>query len=151
MAEHREDERRDDHEDTGRISRFCKGHNRGSPLRRCDRCRPAYSRAGFPWPRSIASCLSVVPDCELPVGPSSDDRTLCKRRSIKPERRIIDLRIYIGNIKILGREESDIHSRIDIYNIECLGEEVIKNIDNMTPLEIYLFNNVFIKIFLVTF
>lgn len=99
MAGRREDERRGDHEDTGRISRFCKGHNRGLPLRRCDHCRPACSRAGTPWPRSIASCLSVVPDCELPVGPSSDDRTLCRRRNIKPERRIIDLRIYIRNIR----------------------------------------------------
>lgn len=142
MAGRREDERRGDHEDTGRISRFCKGHNRGSPLRRCDRCRRAYSPAGTPWPRSIASCLSVVPDCELPVGPSSDDRTLCRRRNIKPERRIIDLRIYIRNIRERG--ERHIQSRIDIYNIECLWEEAIKNINNII-LEIYLFINLIIK------
>lgn len=99
MAGRREDARRGDHEDTGRISRFCKGRNRGSPLRRCDRCRPAYSRIGTLCSRSIASCLSVVPDCGPPVGPSSDDRTLCRRRSIKPERRrITDLRIYMKNI-----------------------------------------------------
>lgn len=93
-AERRVDARRDDHGDTGRISRFCTGRNIGSPLRHCGRCIPACPRApghGIPCCRSIASCLSAVPDCGPPMGLSSDDRTPCMRRSIKPERKTIDL------------------------------------------------------------
>jgi len=84
-AGRREDARRGGREDTGRISRFCKGRNTGSPPRHCDRCRSVCPRADCPCHRSIASCLSVAPDCGPPVGLSSDGRIPCMRRNIKPE------------------------------------------------------------------
>lgn len=104
-AGHREDARRDDREDTGRISRFCKGRNRESPLHHCDRCRSAYPQVETPCSHLIASCLSVVPGYALPVGLSSDDKIPCRRRSIKPGRRIVEFwsEMLKRNIKILKK------------------------------------------------